>query len=545
VAGNTTPLPNGIAAGPDGNLWFADRGTIKAIGRITPGGTITEFPITVAGSSPRGIVAGPDGNVWFTDDATVPAIGLVCLTTGPLCSPSDVTTEAIHEYGVTANGGNGGTPAPRGITAGPDGNLWFADVGTTKAIGMINPATHVITEYTSDNPGNIAPGPDGNVWFTDRANTAIALICLTTGPLCSSADVSTHAIHNFLTPSGSTPEGVAAGPDGNLWFSDDGSKAIGTINPSTAAIAEYSIATNGGNPGSRPTGITAGPDGNLWFSDKGTGATPIPAIGRFGVGAPAALVTAPSVTGSGGVGTLQTCGGDVWSSWAGQQPSHSANGFDGYRWLLGGSPIAGATGPSYTPPVTAAELGQQLSCTATVTYTLLHVTVSATSAAVTLVDLTPPVLTLPAPILVAATGPDGAAVVYTATATDNVGTSPVVSCSPASGSTFAIGTTTVDCTAMAPFETTGTGSFTVHVEGAAEQLADLAAAVAGVGPGSSLADKIGNAQTMLGNDDVAGACGVLGAFIHEVNAQTGKKISPESAASLVGDATRIETVLGC
>jgi hypothetical protein len=43
------PLPHAeshpctIVPGPDGNLWFteSDRGTI---GRITPGGTITEFP---------------------------------------------------------------------------------------------------------------------------------------------------------------------------------------------------------------------------------------------------------------------------------------------------------------------------------------------------------------------------------------------------------------------------------------------------------------------------------------------------------------------
>ena len=103
------------------------------------------------------------------------------------------------------------------------------------------------------------------------------------------------------------------------------------------------------------------------------------------------------MTGSGVLGTAQSCGGDVWSTWAGQQPSHgdkrdqdqaeadSAYGFDGYQWLLNGSPISGATGPSYTPAVTAANLGQQLSCEATVTYTLFPITVSATGAAITLI----------------------------------------------------------------------------------------------------------------------------------------------------------------
>ncbi|HEV8674008.1 MAG TPA: hypothetical protein VGX21_08180, partial [Methylomirabilota bacterium] len=37
-----TTFLRGITRGPDGNVWFADGGGNK-IGRITPGGTITEF----------------------------------------------------------------------------------------------------------------------------------------------------------------------------------------------------------------------------------------------------------------------------------------------------------------------------------------------------------------------------------------------------------------------------------------------------------------------------------------------------------------------
>jgi streptogramin lyase len=32
-------------------------------------GTITEFPIPTANSQPRGITAGPDGNLWFTESS--------------------------------------------------------------------------------------------------------------------------------------------------------------------------------------------------------------------------------------------------------------------------------------------------------------------------------------------------------------------------------------------------------------------------------------------------------------------------------------------
>jgi streptogramin lyase len=40
---------------------------IGKIGRITPSGTITEYPIPTSQSDLWGITAGPDGNLWFTE----------------------------------------------------------------------------------------------------------------------------------------------------------------------------------------------------------------------------------------------------------------------------------------------------------------------------------------------------------------------------------------------------------------------------------------------------------------------------------------------
>ena len=57
--------PAGIAAGPDGNLWFTNFDS-ASIGRITPGGLVTNYTGTgIIG--PEGIAAGPDGNLWFTN----------------------------------------------------------------------------------------------------------------------------------------------------------------------------------------------------------------------------------------------------------------------------------------------------------------------------------------------------------------------------------------------------------------------------------------------------------------------------------------------
>ena len=75
---NAGSVPVVLAAGPDGNLWFVDQGTTKAIGRITPTGQITEFSAGLnAGSLPVAIAAGPDGNLWFADEGTTKAIGRI------------------------------------------------------------------------------------------------------------------------------------------------------------------------------------------------------------------------------------------------------------------------------------------------------------------------------------------------------------------------------------------------------------------------------------------------------------------------------------
>jgi PKD repeat protein len=76
---------------------------------------------------------------------------------------------------------------------------------------------------------------------------------------------------------------------------------------------------------------------------------------------------------------------------------------------------------------------------------------------------TPPTFTPPANVTTPATSAAGAAVTFTATGNDaEDGSIPAV-CTPASGSTFAIGTTTVNCTVTDASMATATGSFTVTV----------------------------------------------------------------------------------
>jgi hypothetical protein len=81
----------------------------------------------------------------------------------------------------------------------------------------------------------------------------------------------------------------------------------------------------------------------------------------------------------------------------------------------------------------------------------------------TVVDTTPPSIAVPGNVTVSTSNPDGATVGYAVSANDLVDGSRPVSCAPAAGSMFPIGTTTVACTAADLHGNTGTKSFPVTV----------------------------------------------------------------------------------
>jgi hypothetical protein len=105
--------------------------------------------------------------------------------------------------------------------------------------------------------------------------------------------------------------------------------------------------------------------------------------------------------------------------------------------------------------------------------------------------------------------------------------------------------TSVTCEANDAAGNLGQASFSVHVKGVAEQLDGLAAAVVGVGPGDSLADKAADVQAALGEGDLAKACESLRALVNQVRAQSGKSLTSDQTAALIAAADRIRAVLSC
>jgi len=113
----------------------------------------------------------------------------------------------------------------------------------------------VFTEYAvptaNSSPQRLAAGPDGALWFTEGAGNKIGRIT-TTGSFTEYP----------LAKSNSDPQGIVAGPDGALWFTELNKWTIGRIT-TAGVITEYTLPTIGAGP----QGITVGPDGALWFTE--------------------------------------------------------------------------------------------------------------------------------------------------------------------------------------------------------------------------------------------------------------------------------------
>ena len=232
----------GIAAAADGNLWFTlDRA--NSVGRITPQGVITQFPVPTANAGPGGITAGADGNFWFMENSKVARITPSgAITEFPVGESGGYSSDCLGpdnnvwftEYigskvgRITPQGSlkEWPTPTPNsypaGITTGSDGNLWFLEVGAYKVVRMT--PSGVFTEFPTLREGsvdlsNIVSGPDGNLWVMEYNSNRIARV--------TTAGVFTH----FTIPTDNSQSFFIAASPSALWFTEGFKGKIGRLIP--------------------------------------------------------------------------------------------------------------------------------------------------------------------------------------------------------------------------------------------------------------------------------------------------------------------------
>lgn len=97
------------------------------------------------------------------------AIRMACVSAiALLCGGADAAAIVITEFPLPT-----GNVQPYGITAGPDGAVWFTEsTSPTNSVGRIDVnAPNAITEFQAPTKPSgvfdITAGPDGNLWFTE------------------------------------------------------------------------------------------------------------------------------------------------------------------------------------------------------------------------------------------------------------------------------------------------------------------------------------------------------------------------------------------
>jgi streptogramin lyase len=268
----------GIAAGPDGNVWFTEYSS-NAIGRITPAGVVSTFPIPTAGSIPGSITGAPDGALWFTQSGTNQVgrmttqggvtefafpngqntqSGIVATSQGVMFLERPDPSNTALGFVLYNNGGTGELPLGAssglgGIALGPDGNVWYVD-GSLRRYVLTGPNDVFAVPSVCTSPDALAAGRDGNIWYVCFGSNYI--VRQTTAGVATAFHVP--GLNVGLS-------GITAGPDGAVWFTEELGR-IGRITTS-GTITEYPVPTTSG----QPFGITAGPDGNIWFTELSSG----------------------------------------------------------------------------------------------------------------------------------------------------------------------------------------------------------------------------------------------------------------------------------
>jgi Tol biopolymer transport system component len=172
------------------------------------------------------------------------------------------------------------------------------------------------------------------------------------------------------------------------------------------------------------------------------------------------------------------------------------------------------------------------------------------SLVVTFVDTTAPVMQLE-PITAVPNGPDGTRMGWDTRPTDNADWYPDVVCEPESFSDFVfpIGDTTVTCTATDDSGNSSTGSFVVHVLSVAELLRQAQAYLVEISVEptlrKSLTSELETAARAAERGKDSATCSAIGEYQDHVRAQSGKKLSVETADSMLANADAIRGIVPC
>jgi streptogramin lyase len=141
----------------------------------------------------------------------------------------------------------------------------------------------------------------------------VPLVCVALGAFAAPAFAAPAVTEVDVPTAAAQPRNIILGPDGNLWFAEEGTNKIGKVVPGSPPTVTDVLIPQAPKTITGPRWLTIGPDGNIWFSADVDGAG---GVAKFSPADPA------TITGFGGFGITAGNAQGV------------ATGFDNRIWLL-------------------------------------------------------------------------------------------------------------------------------------------------------------------------------------------------------------------
>lgn len=206
-----------------------------------PAAATRVYPVP-AGAHPHDVAPGPGGTIWYTAQHQG-ALGIL-----------DPATGKVEQVPL------GPGSAPHGVIRGPDGAAWITD-GGQNAIVRVDPRTRAVkvwklpedTGYANLNTA--AFDGRGRIWFTGQTRVHGRL-----DPGSGKLDV-------WKSPGGRGPYGIAATPDGQVWYVSLAGSYLARLDLETGQPTVIAPPT----PAQGARRVWSDSKGNLWVSEWNSG----------------------------------------------------------------------------------------------------------------------------------------------------------------------------------------------------------------------------------------------------------------------------------
>ncbi len=213
--------PHDVAPAVDGGIWYTAQHTGR-LGWLHPeSGAIEEIPLG-AGSAPHGVIVGPDGAAWITDGGLNAIVRV---------DPETVAVETFPLPAVAADA-NLNTAAFDG-----DGMLWFT--GQAGWYGRVNPDAATVEVWAAPRgpgPYGITATPDGDIYYASLAGSYLGAV-----------DTATAEVTILEPPTaGAGVRRAWSDSTGRIWIAEWNAGQVGVYDPADGSWQEWPL------PGTSP-----------------------------------------------------------------------------------------------------------------------------------------------------------------------------------------------------------------------------------------------------------------------------------------------------